>query len=87
MEAISIVDNVANVELDRCIGCGLFTTTCQANAIQLVKKEKETVPPKNHDALYKQIMMERFGPWGCRTVSVKLYKFVKTPWILHNFVI
>lgn len=71
MKAISLVDKVANVDLDRCIGCGLCTTTCQANAIQLVKKEKDTVPPKNHDALYKQIMMERFGPWGILKIMGK----------------
>jgi Pyruvate/2-oxoacid:ferredoxin oxidoreductase delta subunit len=72
MEAISTVDNVANVNLNRCIGCGLCTTTCKANAIKLVKKETETVPPKNHDALYKKIMMEKFGPLGTLKIVSKM---------------
>ncbi|MEJ2725919.1 MAG: 4Fe-4S binding protein [Deltaproteobacteria bacterium] len=63
MEAVSLVDNVATVDQDRCIGCGLCVTTCEQNALQLRKKDKETVPPKDHDALYKKIMMERLGPW------------------------
>lgn len=64
MEAISLVDGVAWVDRDRCIGCGLCVTTCEANALQLKKKSEETVPPKDHDSLYKKIMMERLGPWG-----------------------
>ena len=64
MEAISLVDNIAEVDHERCIGCGLCVTTCDANALQLKKKGGETVPPKDHDSLYKKIMMERLGPWG-----------------------
>ncbi|MBM3241630.1 4Fe-4S ferredoxin [Candidatus Poribacteria bacterium] len=64
MEAISMGDNVATVNLDRCIGCGLCATTCEVNAIKLMKKEKETVPPKNQEALYKKIMFEKLGPLG-----------------------
>ncbi|MFQ6039788.1 MAG: DUF362 domain-containing protein [Candidatus Poribacteria bacterium] len=72
MEAISIVDNVATVNLDRCIGCGLCATTCKADAVRMIKKERETVPPKNHDALYKKIMMERFGPLGALKMMSKM---------------
>ena len=64
MEAVSLIDNIATVDQDRCIGCGLCVTTCEQNAIQLKKRAKETVPPKDHDAMYKKIMMERVGPWG-----------------------
>jgi len=71
MEAISIVDDIANVDLDRCIGCGLCTTTCKANAIQLKKKDGEEVPPKDHDALYKKIMIEKFGPLGALNIMGK----------------
>ena len=71
MEAISMVDDVANVDLDRCIGCGLCTTTCNADAIKLKSKEGEYVPPKDHDALYKKIVMEKFGPWGTVKMASK----------------
>jgi electron transport complex protein RnfB len=64
MEAIQMVDGEAKVNLHRCIGCGLCVTTCDANAIRLKQKEKLTVPPSDHDSLYKKIMMERLGPWG-----------------------
>jgi electron transport complex protein RnfB len=64
MDAISLVDNVARVDRDRCICCGLCVTTCEANALHLTKKRNETVPPKDHDSLYKKIMMEKLGPWG-----------------------
>jgi Pyruvate/2-oxoacid:ferredoxin oxidoreductase delta subunit len=64
MEAISMEDSVASIDLSRCIGCNLCTTTCQGDAIQLKKKDKQTVPPKTLDALYKKITAERFGPWG-----------------------
>jgi electron transport complex protein RnfB len=63
MEAISIEGKVASVDLDRCIGCGLCTSTCQANAIRLLKKEKETVPAKDHFSLYRKIMLERLKPF------------------------
>jgi len=59
-----MADNVATVDLDRCIGCGLCVTTCEQNAIEFMKKQKQTVPPKDHDSLYKKIMMEKLGPWG-----------------------
>ena len=72
MEAISMADNIANVNLDRCIGCGLCATTCEVNAIKLMKKEKETVPPKNQDALYKQIMFEKLGPLGTLKMMSKM---------------
>ena len=71
MEAISMDDGIASVSLDRCIGCGLCTTTCKAKAIQLKRKESEFVPPKDHDALYKKIMVERFGPLGALSMMGK----------------
>jgi Na+-translocating ferredoxin:NAD+ oxidoreductase subunit B len=64
MEAISMTDNIATVNKDRWIGCGICVTSCESNAVQLLKRGKQRVPPKDHDALYKKIMMERFGPLG-----------------------
>jgi electron transport complex protein RnfB len=68
MDAVSVTNGVSSVNLERCIGCGLCTTTCEAGAITLVKKTKEIKPPKDHDALYKKIMMQKLGPVGAMKV-------------------
>ena len=44
------------VDEDKCIGCGLCVSTCAVEAIQLVKKPKELVPPKDMEALFETIM-------------------------------
>jgi Pyruvate/2-oxoacid:ferredoxin oxidoreductase delta subunit len=61
MEAISIEDKISTVNLDRCIGCGLCVSTCSSKAITMVKKPKVTVSAKDHNSMYKKIMMERLG--------------------------
>jgi len=38
---------VAEIDLDRCIGCGLCVTTCPTEAMQLQPKEKHYIPPLN----------------------------------------
>jgi len=40
-------DDLAEIDLDRCIGCGLCVTTCPTEAIELLPKseEKRRVPP------------------------------------------
>jgi NAD-dependent dihydropyrimidine dehydrogenase PreA subunit len=49
----------AQIDLGRCIGCGLCVPACPTNALQLKKKEPATVPPKDPEALYEEIMANR----------------------------
>jgi len=52
---------IASINLDRCIGCGLCVSSCPLEAIRLVKKEKETVPPVDIESLHDSIMAKRKG--------------------------
>jgi Pyruvate/2-oxoacid:ferredoxin oxidoreductase delta subunit len=52
---------VASVNLDRCVGCGLCVTTCPDEAIELIKKDIEIVPPRTTDDLYDTIMDNKRG--------------------------
>jgi ferredoxin len=61
MGAISMKDEVAVIDRDRCIGCGVCVAACVNDAHRLHKKDKTYIPPKTHDDLYKKIMIERFG--------------------------
>jgi len=56
MEANKMNDNgISEVNLGYCIGCGVCVPTCPEKARTLVKKEKESVPPKNFTELYQAI--------------------------------
>jgi Fe-S-cluster-containing hydrogenase component 2 len=61
MDAIEMVDEAAVVNLNRCIGCGLCVTTCETEAIQLVKKpdDQQYLPPKSGAETYTRIADER----------------------------
>ena len=59
MNALTIVDNISTVNLDRCIGCGVCVISCPSDAIHLLKNEKENIPPKDWDALYESIMKKK----------------------------
>lgn len=48
----------STINLDRCIGCGNCVAACPSEALRLVKKEKEMVPPEDSTSLYK-ILAER----------------------------
>jgi electron transport complex protein RnfB len=73
MEAIVIEDKKAIINLERCIGCGLCVTTCPTRAMKLIKKEKETIPPKNIATLYMKILKEKFGK---RKMMMKMLKLL-----------
>nr|MDO8135339.1 4Fe-4S binding protein [Candidatus Njordarchaeum guaymaensis] len=59
MSARKLVNYVSTVNRDRCIGCGVCVPTCASGATRLSKKEKVTVPAKNSDSLYTEIMNKK----------------------------
>ncbi len=72
MQAVSLVNEVATVNYDRCIGCGNCVVTCNSGAIQLEKKEKEMVPPKDFNALLQKIMIKKRGFLGSMKMMGKM---------------
>jgi len=64
MEALVSVNNHTEVLLSQCIGCGNCLNVCTSEAISLMKKEKETIPPKDRDEMFRKMIMERYGVFG-----------------------
>jgi electron transport complex protein RnfB len=62
----------AEVNLSRCIGCGLCVPTCPSEALRLVKKEREQVPPENEEVLYDEVMANKKGLLGQIALLLKV---------------
>jgi NAD-dependent dihydropyrimidine dehydrogenase PreA subunit len=58
-QAVKVAGAVASVDLTRCIGCGLCVPTCSENAMLLVRKAQEVVPPRTEEDLYDTIMAQK----------------------------
>ena len=56
VDAVHVEDSTAVVDRTHCIGCGVCIPTCTSEAISLVKKDKETLPPRNTLETYRKIM-------------------------------
>ncbi len=63
---------VSSVNLGRCIGCGNCVVSCPSEAMSLLKKEKETVPPASSEALYDIIMANKKGKLSKIRLAAKL---------------
>ena len=72
LEALDIVNGVAAINLNRCIGCGNCVVICESDAIQLRRKEEETIPPKDTDDLYTKIMSKKVGQWNMLKMGMKI---------------
>lgn len=44
MEALSVAEKKAVLNLDRCIGCGLCVSTCPTGSLSLLRKPKAKQP-------------------------------------------
>ncbi len=64
MDALISVNSHTEVLRSHCIGCGVCLNACATEAISLLKKEKEIVPPKNSNEMYRKMMLERYGVFG-----------------------
>ena len=58
MDARAMVDGVAVVNLDRCIGCGNCVVLCSSNANRLEKKDQENLPPEDKEAYYMTLLSQ-----------------------------
>jgi Fe-S-cluster-containing hydrogenase component 2 len=56
MDAIEMVENIATVSQDLCIGCGNCVVTCSEEAVTLKNKEKGVIPPNTTKDLFLKIM-------------------------------
>ncbi|MHA1146669.1 MAG: 4Fe-4S binding protein [Promethearchaeota archaeon] len=72
MDAIDVINKKAVVNHDRCIGCGNCVPSCGMKAMTIKLKEKITIPPKNHTALYTKIMMKKKGLIGALALVGKV---------------
>jgi Na+-translocating ferredoxin:NAD+ oxidoreductase RNF subunit RnfB len=59
IQAVALQNDISAVNRDRCIGCGLCVSTCPSDAMHLLKKEKQSIPPKDTEALYESIMAHK----------------------------
>jgi Na+-translocating ferredoxin:NAD+ oxidoreductase subunit B len=71
MKAITRLNSHVEIKAERCIGCGVCAPVCKQRALQLIKKEKETIPPVNAKEMYKRMMIERFGIPGTIGMMLK----------------
>ncbi len=44
-KALSLEDDICNINIDRCYGCGLCVSTCPTHAMQLIPKSEPESPP------------------------------------------
>ncbi len=64
IDAVALNDGLAAVDLARCIGCGLCVPACPEQAIYLVKKEEEVVPPLTEEELFDELLAYKSSMTG-----------------------
>lgn len=72
MDARIMVDGIAVVNLDHCIGCGNCVVICTTGAIQLKKKESEQPLPNDMNDMYSKILMKKVGALNMLKIGAKI---------------
>jgi len=72
MDAVTVENDKATVNLDRCIGCGNCVPTCGMKAMKLYKKGKIVVPPKSQGMMYAKMMIKKRGFFGTLKLAGKI---------------
>jgi formate hydrogenlyase subunit 6/NADH:ubiquinone oxidoreductase subunit I len=74
LEAVEKQDGHSTVDLKRCIGCGLCVPTCPDNAMRLIRKDKEVVPPRTEEDHFDTILAQKSTLAGrMRDYSLKTF--------------
>jgi ferredoxin len=77
MDAISIHDKKAIIDLTRCIGCGLCVSACPKDAIHLISKKKIKIPPKDTIRLYLKILQKKTSIIKILGLAVRTFLGIK----------
>jgi len=60
VEAVELENDIARVDKDWCIGCGVCVSKCSADAIAIrYREDKPLELPSDFNALYDKIEQER----------------------------
>ena len=71
MDAIRLKNKKAMIDKRRCIGCGVCVASCPNDAHTLVKKSKETIPPKTESEYFDLLAANK------KNVMQKIFTGVK----------
>jgi electron transport complex protein RnfB len=72
MEARKMINGVAIVDPDRCIGYGNCVVTCKSGASQLLRKEKQWVPFKDKDETFMKMVSRKLKAWDRLKLNAKM---------------
>lgn len=75
MDALTMVDDRAELNPDRCIGCGLCVSTCPSQALTLVRKpeaDQPDVPANMYDSTVRRAKARgKLGPLKMAAIGLK----------------